>query len=189
MCPGKGFANVCMDNNGPMVLLSSYINKMMTKTENIRKEKIDDQLPCQDDEELHVPIIKDPLLQQATQPTFKASDFLSIIPPKYLYQSEAGLPIIQTQNLLPKNPNQSADTGVNTISSIFFPPKNSLNSTPSLSAPTEGDVQINAKINITKNKTPDNQKSNDDISTIRIRKRKITTMMMNRRIPHTQENN
>ena len=37
-CPGKGFANACRDNNGPMILISAHINEMMTKIKEILLE-------------------------------------------------------------------------------------------------------------------------------------------------------
>ena len=68
LCPGKGFANRCKENNGPMVLLSTHINHLKAEIQNIRANPPDQQLHHQGDEPHHDIALGDPLLLLHTQP-------------------------------------------------------------------------------------------------------------------------
>ena len=44
-CPGKGFASVCKENNGPQVLISSHINSLKAELHAIRSRQNNKHLP------------------------------------------------------------------------------------------------------------------------------------------------
>ena len=116
LCLGKGFANKCKENNGPMVLLSTHINNLKTEIQKIRANPPDQQLHHQGDEPHHDIALGDPLLLLPTQPVSN-KEFPPLATSSPANQSQAGTqispnPPVQSQASTKIPPNQQTQSEV-----------------------------------------------------------------------------